>query len=91
METRLKATSRIDRLLSNRALMAGAATGVAALALLMLARDRRQPMRRYADHGMERRNPMHFFLAGRFPRRRAIDRSGRQPLFERRQSVYDSY
>ena len=91
METRLQTTSRIDRLLSNRTLMAGAAGGVAILALFMLTRDRRQPMRRYSDHGVERRNPMHFFLAGRFPQRRTIDRSGQRPLFERRQSVYDSY
>lgn len=64
------------------------ATGVMATAWIAA----RQPKeRRAADRGEERRNPMHFFLAGNHPHRRAIDRSGQRPLFERRQSVYDSY
>lgn len=74
---------------SGKTLLIGAA-GIAIVAGLMMAKSG-QKGRRYGDAGADRRNPMHFFLAGNFPRRRAIDRSGQRPLFERRQSVYDSY
>lgn len=56
-----------------------------------LASRERQKARRYGDSDTERRNPMHFFIAGNFPHRRSIDRDGTHPLFERRQSVYDAY
>lgn len=72
------------------ALWAAIAAGVASLAW-MSAKPAMPQTRRHADRGQERRNPLHFFLAGSYPRRRSIDRSGAQPLFERRQSVYDSY
>jgi len=72
------------------ALWIGIAAGLAALAW-MSAKPAGQPARRQADRGQERRNPLHFFLAGGYPRRRHIDRSGARPWFERRQSVYDSY
>lgn len=75
---------------SNLWLGLGLAAGLTALAW-MSRRAARPPARRYADRGAERRNPLHFFLAGSYPRRRAIDRSGARPLFERRQSVYESY
>lgn len=75
---------------SGRNLLLGLAGGLAIWALVASGRGAAQH-RRYADRGIERRNPMHFFLAGRYPRRRSIDLSGRRPLFERRQSVYDSY
>lgn len=68
----------------------GLAAAVAALALAS-RQTRKQRERRFADRGQERRDPMHFFLAGNHPRRRAIDNSGRRPLFERRQSVYEAY
>lgn len=70
-----------------KGLLIGVAGSVAALALL--AKGRRD--RRYEDHDAERRNPLHFFLPNGSARRRAIDRSGKHPLFERRQSVYDRY
>ncbi|WP_136414046.1 hypothetical protein [Herbaspirillum sp. ST 5-3] len=76
--------------ISRVALLAGVAGGLAALALLSTARTQLRS-RRYSDRAEERRDPMHFFLAGKYPHRRAIDRSGRRPLFERRQSVYDAY
>ncbi len=47
--------------------------------------------RRYADHATERRTPINLFSIGDYPRRRQIDRSGAHPLFERRQSAYDTY
>ncbi|HJV75069.1 MAG TPA: hypothetical protein VJ654_12665 [Noviherbaspirillum sp.] len=67
--------------------------GLAALAAgaWLSTTQHRQKLRRYADFGTERRNPLNFFLAGRFPHRREIDQSGAHPLFERRQSVYDTY
>lgn len=80
---------RPTRLLSGRTLLIGVAGGLAAMALLSMRE--RQQHRRYADRFEERRNPMHFFLAGSYPRRRKIDVSGRRPLFERRASVYDAY
>lgn len=79
-----------QRRLSKAGLWLGLAAGAAALAW-MSARSGPPPARRYADRGQERRNPQHFFLAGQYPRRRSIDRSGARPLFERRQSVYDAY
>lgn len=88
-ETDYVGTGRPIRIGSNKALLIGAVGGLAALAWLTL-RERHHE-RRYADHHEERRNPMHFFLAGKYPRRRKIDVSGRRPLFERRQSVYDAY
>jgi hypothetical protein len=72
------------------ALWAGIAAGLAALAWVS-AKPTTKQTRRHADRGEERRNPLHFFLAGSYPRRRRIDRSGANPLFERRQSVYESY
>lgn len=76
--------------MSGKALLLSVAGSLAAVA--WLARTHEQgKARRYADRGQERRNPMHFFLAGRYPRRRKIDLSGERPLFERRQSVYDAY
>lgn len=75
---------------TNAGLWLGLAAGAAALAW-MTARSGRRQGRRYADRGQERRNPLHFFLAGAYPRRRRIDRSGARPLFERRQSMYDAY
>jgi hypothetical protein len=77
-------------LFSGRTLLLGLAGGLAAWALFSANRDATQ-RRRFSDRGIERRNPMHFFLAGAYPRRRSIDLSGHRPLFERRQSVYDSY
>ncbi len=72
------------------ALWIGIATGLAAIAWIS-AKPAVQPVRRRADSGQERRDPLHFFLAGGHPRRRRIDRSGANPWFERRQSVYESY
>lgn len=74
----------------NRGLWLGLAAGFMAL-MWMSARERPRPERRFADRGQERRNPLHFFLAGSYPHRRRIDQSGARPLFERRQSVYDAY
>lgn len=74
---------------SNRRLLLGLASGIAAA--ILLGRRQSPPQRRFADRGEDRRSPLHFFLAGRFPQRRAIDRSGERPLFERRQSVYEAY
>ena len=67
--------------------------GIAALAAgaWLSTMRHQQKLRRYSDFGTERRNPLNFFLAGRFPHRREIDQSGAHPLFERRQSVYDTY
>jgi hypothetical protein len=72
-------------------LLLGLAAGVAGLVWATARQHRPLAERRFADRGLERRNPMHFFLAGNYPHRRAIDNSGRRPLFERRQSVYDAY
>ena len=72
------------------ALWAGLAAVLAAFAWISAKPAVRQRRRR-ADREQERRNPLHFFLAGGYPGRRNIDRSGTRPLFERRQSVYDSY
>jgi hypothetical protein len=72
-----------------RAALLGLAGGLAVYGLL--AKANQPKLRRFSDRGEDRRNPMHFFLAGRFPHRREIDRSGKRPLFERRQSVYDAY
>ncbi len=77
------------RPVSRTALLAGVAGGLAALAVLSMRSQMRS--RRYGDRTTERRNPINFFLAGGYPHRRAIDVSGRHPLFERRQSVYDAY
>jgi hypothetical protein len=83
-------SERAAGFMSGKALLLGVAGSLAAVAWLTKARDPGKA-KRYADRGEERRNPMHFFLAGRYPRRRKIDLSGERPLFERRQSVYDSY
>jgi hypothetical protein len=72
---------------SNKGLLIGVAGSLAAIALL--AKQKRS--RRHEDHDAERRNPFHFFLANKNARRREIDRSGKRPLFERRQSVYEKY
>lgn len=76
--------------LSGKTILLGIAGAAAAAALVSVARSRQQ-MRRYGDTSEERRDPLHFFLAGRHPLRRKIDTSGAHPLFERRQSVYDAY
>lgn len=88
-ETQFHGTGRPTGLLSGKALLIGVAGSLAAMAWLSM-RERHHE-RRYADQFEERRNPMHFFLAGKYPRRRQIDVSGERPLFERRQSVYDAY
>lgn len=88
---KLKTSERAAGLMSSKALLLGVAGSLAAVAWLSKGREQRSKSRRYADRGADRRNPMHFFLAGRFPRRRKIDSSGERPLFERRQSVYDAY
>ena len=79
-----------QRRVSKAGLWIGLVAGAAALAW-MSTRSGTPPARRYSDRGQERRNPLHFFLAGQYPHRRSIDRSGARPLFERRQSVYDTY
>jgi hypothetical protein len=89
MKNRLRTTGN-DRDAAKKAMLIGVAGGIAAIAWLAMARERTKS-RRYADHGQDRRNPLHFFLAGTNPKRRKIDVSGQRPLFERRQSVYDSY
>jgi hypothetical protein len=86
----MRATGLPHAARSRTILWVGVAVGLAVVGL-MSAKPAAQPKRRYADRDQERRNPLHFFLAGRYPRRRHIDRSGTRPLFERRQSVYDSY
>lgn len=77
-------------LVSRNTLLFGIAGSLIAGAVWSMTREQRHA-RRFSDRGEERRNPMHFFLAGRNPQRREIDRSGKRPLFERRQSVYDAY
>jgi hypothetical protein len=89
-EKQLQGIDSPARVMPRMALLAGVAGSLAALALLAAVRDR-QKSRRFADHGEERRNPMHFFLAGISQHRRKIDRSGKRPLFERRYSVYEAY
>lgn len=76
---------------SKKTLLLGVAGTLAAAAWFSLAARERQKARRFADRGMERRNPLNFFNAGNFPHRRKIDRNGEHPVFERRQSVYDAY
>jgi hypothetical protein len=80
---------RAGRSFLSTALLVGVVGSAAAIAWAAAGRSQLRA-RRASDQGMERRNPMHFFLAGRHPMRRAIDRSGNRPLFERRQSVYDA-
>lgn len=75
--------------LLSAALLVGVVGSAAAIAWVASGRNQSRA-RRASDKGVERRNPMHFFLAGRNPMRREIDRSGQRPLFERRQSVYDA-
>lgn len=87
---KLRTRGRLTGHVSGKTLLAGAAVGLAAAAWLWQTREPHKS-RRYADHHQERRNPLHFFLAGRTQQRREIDRSGKHPLFERRQSVYDAY
>ena len=77
-------------LVSRNTVLAGIAASLVAAAWWSMTRERRVA-RRYADRGQERRNPIQFFQAGSYPRRREIDRSGNHPVFERRQSVYDTY
>lgn len=83
------ASSRAMHLTVRKAVLIGL-TAVAAGAWLSTTRHR-QKLRRFSDFGTERRNPLNFFLAGSFPHRREIDQSGAHPLFERRQSVYETY
>lgn len=82
-------TQHAGRSFLSTALLVGVVGSAAAIAWVAAGRGQLRT-RRASDQGMERRNPMHFFLAGRNPMRRAIDRSGQRPLFERRQSVYDA-
>ena len=79
------------RFLAGKPALLGMAAGLAVLAGWSALRASRQPLRRYADHAMERRAPLSLFIAGDYPRRRRIDRSGTHPLFERRQDVYEAY
>lgn len=88
-EYQFRDTGRPASLVSGKTLLIGVAGGLAAFALLSMREHHHA--RRYADNHEERRNPMRFFLAGKYPRRRKIDLSGQHPLFERRQSVYDAY
>lgn len=71
--------------------LTGAALGLALAVGWVAWQATRRPHRRYADHALERRSPLSLFTAGDHPRRRAIDRSGAHPLFERREEVYESY
>lgn len=71
-------------------LLMGLAGGLAVLAGLTMMRNTNKS-RRYGDRTTDRRKPTNMFAAGVFPQRRRIDRSGERPLFERRQSAYDSY
>jgi hypothetical protein len=89
-KTPYRETERASRRVSGTTLLLGVAGGLAAMAWLA-SRNSSQQSRRYADRHEERRNPLHFFLAGKYPRRRKIDLSGKRPLFERRQSVYEAY
>ena len=87
-EEEKKAASVAAGIASKKALLLGIAGTVAAAAWALRYQQR---SRRHADLGVERRNPMNFFVAGRHPHRRKIDRDGTHPVFERRQSVYDAY
>lgn len=89
-EMNIGKASGTTHLLSGKSMLIGIAGTLAAAALVSMARSR-QYARRYGDRAQERRDPTHFFMAGRYPHRREIDRSGAHPLFERRQSVYDAY
>lgn len=73
----------------NSSAAVGMAAGLALAAGWMWVN--RPRARRYADRAADRRDPMSLFLPVAYPGRRAIDRSGRHPLFERRQSVYEAY
>ncbi|HEV2612562.1 MAG TPA: hypothetical protein VGU61_20030 [Noviherbaspirillum sp.] len=75
--------------LVGKALLIGLAGGVAAVMWLRGA-GLRLRNRRYGDTEVERRNPMHFFLAGKQYRRRKIDRSGSRPLLDRRHAARKS-
>lgn len=87
-ENRARTAGGSGGIASKKALLLGIAGTVAAAAWAVRQQQR---SRRFADRGVERRNPMNFFLAGRHPHRRRIDRNGTHPLFERRQAVYDAY
>ena len=73
-----------------KSVMLGAAASLALLAGWSLLRTP-QKSRRYTDHAQDRRNPLSMFAGGDHPRRRLIDHSGTHPLFERRESVYETY
>jgi hypothetical protein len=79
------------RFLVNKPALLGMAASMAILVGWSALRARHRHSRRYADHASERRAPLSLFIAGDHPRRRRIDHSGFHPLFERRQSVYESY
>jgi hypothetical protein len=72
-----------------KAVLIGLAGGVAAFMWLSGAGPRLRN-RRYGDTDIERRNPLHFFLAGKQYRRRKIDRSGNRPLIDRRHAARKS-
>lgn len=84
-----RTSSGYARILTNTPVLASLAGGVALVAGISLLRAK-QKTRRYADRAPDRRSAQNMFLAGVFPLRRSIDRSGRRPLFERRQSAYES-
>lgn len=86
----MRTGERSSGIVSGKVVLVGVVGALAAMAWMSMG-QKRQHSRRYSDRSPERRDPMHFFLAGRFPQRREIDRSGKRPLFERRQSVYDAY
>jgi len=71
--------------------LAGAILGLGIAAGWVALQATRRPHRRYADNAVERRSPLSLFVGGDHPRRRAIDRSGAHPLFERREEVYETY
>lgn len=71
--------------------LAGAVLGLGIIAGWVAWQASRHPQRRYADRAPDRRAPLSLFTAGDHPRRRAIDRSGTHPLFERREEVYEAY
>lgn len=75
---------------SRKPLLLGVIGGLALIAGVSLARGKLKS-RRYSDHDQDRRKPMNQFAAGVFPGRRTIDSSGQRPLFERRQSAYETY
>jgi hypothetical protein len=73
---------------TNTPFLLAVGSGLALLAGVSVLYIKQRANKRYGDHALERRTPANMFAAGVFPLRRQIDRSGRRPLFERRQSTY---